>query len=970
MKKLILFFCLVSLCLPELQSQTFLPFGSTWSYYEQTNEPPSDSQFRGWENPDYDASSWSTGPAQLGYGDNDEATTIPSNLLAAYFRKDSIMINPGSTPSFDINLLFDDGAVVYLNGNEVGRVNMAVGNPGYFTLANAQATDNEITTFSVPASAFINGYNVIAVEVHQRTISSSDISFDLEISAPPPITRGPYLQNLTSSSVVVKWRTSYPTESIIRYGLSLGTILASVSDLTPKTEHEIEITGLTAGAKYFYQVEDNSGIIDGPEPEMYFKIAPVIGSTPVIKAWVLGDPGTANNDQRAVRDAYYNYIGTDHTDVMLFLGDNAYNSGTDEQYQYAMFEDMYEDRMKNTASWSCLGNHDGFTANSSTQSGPYYDIFTFPTNGEAGGEPSGTEAYYSFDYGNIHFIVLESYETDRSVGGPMYNWVLSDIQNTTQEWIVAIWHHPAYTKGSHNSDNNNDSAGSMRDMRENFLPILEDNGVDLVMSGHSHSYERSYFINGHYGNSTTFDHNIHSIPINGDGDGQATGTGEYEKDICLPGSVYITTGSAGKITGNGSLDHAAMYYSAKSLGSVVIEVDGARMDLKFVRENGNVDDFFTIEKGAFGSACDDGDPCTYNDVFDALCNCAGVLQPIDTDMDGTDDCMDDCPNDPLKIVPGICGCGVDDTSDVDGDLVVDCIDGCPTDPAKSEPGDCGCGVAETDSDFDGTPDCVDLCPTDPGKIVAGVCGCGVADTDSDFDGTPDCDDLCPTDPGKIVAGVCGCGVADDDTDFDGTLDCNDLCPTDPGKIIPGDCGCGVSDVDTDGDLVADCNDGCPADPLKASPGICGCGVADVDTDNDSTPDCDDLCPNDPLKTAPGFCGCGLAEGDSDNDGTPDCTDGCPNDPLKTSPGICGCLKVDVDNNMDGICDLPCLTNLFVNLFGNTNTIYEVSNLITSNAVLSNSNYVEFSAGNAIQLNPNFEVKAGASLHAYILGCTN
>ena len=936
MKKLILLFCLVSFCVAEGQTQTFLPFGSTWSYYEQANEPPK-IMGKDWDSSDYNDSSWSRGPAQLGYGDNDEATTIPSNLLAAYFRHDSILINTGSIPSLDINLMFDDGAVVYLNGNEVGRVNMAIGNPGYFTLANAQSADNQITTFTVPASSFVNGYNVIAVEVHQRSTTSSDISFDLEISAPPPITRGPYLQNLTSSSVVVKWRTSYPTQSVIRYGLSQATILTAVSDVAPKTDHEIEITGLTAGAKYFYQVEDGTGIIDGPEPEMYFKVAPVIGSTPPITAWILGDPGTANNNQRAVRDAYYDYIGTDHTDIMLFLGDNAYNSGTDQEYQYAMFEDMYEDKMKNTASWSCLGNHDGYTANSSTQSGPYYDIFTFPTNGEAGGDASGTEAWYSFDYGNVHFIVLESYETNRAIGGPMYNWALGDIQNTTQDWIVAIWHHPVYTKGSHNSDNVNDSAGSMQDMRENFLPMLEENGVDLVMSGHSHSYERSYFINGHYGNSTTFDHNIHSMPINGNGDGQITGTGEYEKDICLPGSVYITTGSAGKITGNGSLNHPAMYYSAKSLGSVVMEVNGSTMNLKFVRDTDAIDDFFTIEKGAFGSACDDGDPCTYNDVFDAACNCAGVLQPIDTDMDGTDDCLDECPNDPLKIVAGICGCGVVETGDSDGDSVVDCIDGCPSDPSKIAPGDCGCGVSDMDSDFDGTADCNDLCPNDPGKTTAGICGCGVADLDTDLDGTFDCDDLCPNDSGKIVPGICGCGVADNDAD---------------------------------GDLVLDCDDGCPSDPLKTSPGLCGCGVSDLDTDNDLTPDCNDLCPNDPLKIAPGFCGCGLVEGDSDNDGTPDCTDGCPNDPLKTSPGICGCLKADVDTNMDGICDLPCLTNLYVNLFGNGNAIYEVSNLITSDAVLSSSNYVEFSAGNTIQLNPDFEVKAGASLHAYILGCTN
>ena len=78
--------------------------------------------------------------------------------------------------------------------------------------------------------------------------------------------------------------------------------------------------------------------------------------------------------------------------------------------------------------------------------------------------------------------------------------------------------------------------------------------------------------------------------------------------------------------------------------------------------------------------------------------------------------------------------------DTDGDGVDDSLDGCPIDPLKLVPGTCGCGIADTDSDNDGTPNCNDLCPSDPAKITAGTCGCGIADTDSDNDGTPDCHD--------------------------------------------------------------------------------------------------------------------------------------------------------------------------------------------------------------------------------------
>ncbi len=102
--------------------------------------------------------------------------------------------------------------------------------------------------------------------------------------------------------------------------------------------------------------------------------------------------------------------------------------------------------------------------------------------------------------------------------------------------------------------------------------------------------------------------------------------------------------------------------------------------------------------------------------------------PQDSDGDGTPDHLDDCPNDPNKVTPGVCGCGEPDI-DSDGDLVPDCIDRCPDDPNKIAEGACGCGNPETDSDADGTPDCVDGCPDDPNKVTPGVCGCGVPETD-------------------------------------------------------------------------------------------------------------------------------------------------------------------------------------------------------------------------------------------------
>ncbi len=314
---------------------------------------------------------------------------------------------------------------------------------------------------------------------------------------------------------------------------------------------------------------------------------------------MLGDSGTANDDARAVRDAYLELPLLPHNDLWLMLGDNAYADGTVQEYQAAVF-DMYPTVLRNSVLWPTLGNHDGHTADSASQSGPYYDIFTLPTDAQAGGVASGTEAYYSFDYGNIHFICLESYETDRSPSGAMMTWLEADLQLNDKEWLIAFWHHPPYTKGSHNSD----TESELIDMRENALPLLEQYGVDLVLTGHSHSYERSFLLDGHYDVSSTF---TPAMKVNF-GSGKEMETGAYTKPtgvgIANAGSVYAVAGSSGKTSGflscfpdKCSLDHPAMFISLNELGSLFLDINGNRLEATFLDDSGIARDFFTILKG-------------------------------------------------------------------------------------------------------------------------------------------------------------------------------------------------------------------------------------------------------------------------------------------------------------------------------------------------------------------------------------
>jgi hypothetical protein len=363
-------------------------------------------------------------------------------------------------------------------------------------------------------------------------------------------------------------------------------------DLNDSTDHEIEITGLSPSSKYYYSIGTTTAPLSGGDSSYFFVTSPIPGTSKPTRIWILGDSGTKNDAARSVRDAYYNYTGSRHTDLWLMLGDNAYSNGSDAEYQLAVFENMYEEMLRKSVLWPTLGNHDDNTV-SIPGPYPYYNIFTLPKNGEAGGMASGTEAYYSFNYSNIHFICLNSATSSlREVGSPMWIWLEEDLAANDKDWTIAYWHHPPYSKGSHDSD----SSGTLIKMRERALPLLEAGGVDLVISGHSHSYERSFMIDGHYGTSNTLTNDM----IVDSGDGRNNGDGSYNKATLgsgtHEGAVYTVAGTSGKIS-QGSIDHPIMVTSLLELGSLVLDIDHNQLNAKFIDNTGNILDYFTLIKG-------------------------------------------------------------------------------------------------------------------------------------------------------------------------------------------------------------------------------------------------------------------------------------------------------------------------------------------------------------------------------------
>lgn len=599
----ILFVGLLSLAASRASAATTLlmPINQNWRY--STNNLDAEN----WRAVGYAETGWSNLIPALLYIEG-SALPAPKNTplpprpgggprLTYYFRTTFNVTDAAQVTSLIFSNLIDDGVIFYMNGVEVQRIGMANTNIIYDSLA--VRTVGNATTFDIFTiggdwlTNLVTGNNVLAVEVHQSVASSTDVVFGsaLIASTGTSLIRGPYLQNGSHTNLTVRWRTDAFVTGRVRYGTNLANLDLIADGVGNTGEHEIKLTGLLPDTKYFYSVGTATTQLAGNDANHFFVTAPLPGTPKPTRIWIIGDAGTANANQVNVRNAYQNFTGSRPTDLWLMLGDNAYETGQDAEYQAAVFN-IYTNQLRHSVLWPALGNHDTAHSGALSDGYPYFNMFTLPKNAEAGGYASGSEHYFSFNYGNIHFICLDSMtDTLRQPGSAMLIWLTNDLADVTADWTIAFWHHPPYTKGSHNSD----TESELIDMRENFLPVLEQYGVDLVLSGHSHSYERSCLINGHYTNSTwiTVANKLDA------GSGRENDTGAYEKPSGGPighqGAVYAVVGSSGKISG-GSLNHPAMFVSLNNLGSLVVDVSSNRLDAKFLRENGSTNDFFTIQK--------------------------------------------------------------------------------------------------------------------------------------------------------------------------------------------------------------------------------------------------------------------------------------------------------------------------------------------------------------------------------------
>jgi hypothetical protein len=386
-----------------------------------------------------------------------------------------------------------------------------------------------------------------------------------------------------SSSFAVNWRSDAET---LATRLLYGTSRAQVAAATGRTEHvrlqaghsllyrgkndpdatrlhEVHVCGLKHSTTYFYKVGGPGAF----SQVQAVTTAPAPGSTSPFRFGVSGDARDSASVfaliQKGMRDAGAAFE--------LFTGD-AVLAGNRQVQWNAFFQasasgTSVQDVLASTPFMVVNGNHEGLSVN-------YLAQFAMPQRPNAA-SPAHGEDWYSFDYGNAHFIALNDTTASLAMLEEETAWLddnLSQLDRKKTPWVIVYHHRPPYSCGANH--------GSDLAIRQRWQPIFDRYGVDLVVNGHEHQYERSKPIRGR----------------TDAGDGIVVNAGPADKLRGGVGTVYIVSAGAGAgLYGvNRSCPHTQII--EQSYHYIVADVAGGKLSLKTYRLDGSVLDQFTITK--------------------------------------------------------------------------------------------------------------------------------------------------------------------------------------------------------------------------------------------------------------------------------------------------------------------------------------------------------------------------------------
>lgn len=392
-------------------------------------------------------------------------------------------------------------------------------------------------------------------------LARSALALTLLVSSAPfaqTLTRGPYLQLASPTGVTVVFRTSQAGIGRVRYGLAGQPLSQTVTGTQSTTEHVLRLTGLTPATRYEYAVDLGTTTL-ASGASLRFRTHPPAGVVEAFRLFAWGDSGTATAGQLRVADRMANELND--AALSLILGDIIYPSGEPQDYDPKYFA-PYAALTRRMVVWPVVGNHD--VAFDPT-GGPWLDAFHTPAN-----NPISTELYYSFDYANAHFVVLDTHVNSFAANSAQLQWAAADLAASTATWKIVAFHVPPYTGGTHT-----DSAS----VKANVLPVLEAAGVDLVFAGHSHVYERTWLLK----NNAIVQNDPSS----------------YTKPTSTTGTLYVVSGTAGQSGALANPAHPMMAFQVGSvLGTSVVDFNGNTAHGYFLKDDGSALDVFRLVKGA------------------------------------------------------------------------------------------------------------------------------------------------------------------------------------------------------------------------------------------------------------------------------------------------------------------------------------------------------------------------------------
>ena len=375
--------------------------------------------------------------------------------------------------------------------------------------------------------------------------------------APVTVSRFPYIQNLRDDRASILWATFEPGVGHVRYssdGVNFRFVAATSQPfyrtdtglLANYTQYQADLTELAPNTDYVYSVSVNGQDI-GAAGETRFRTA----GPGAFKFIVLGDSGWGDPRSDA-QGLIAQRIAAEKPALLIHTGDLVYPMGSFEYYQRNYFN-YYAATMGSVPFFPAPGNHDYDIPNAI----PYLAIHSVPTESVP---PSDRGRYYSYDCGDVHFVSIVAHQSlERAVNadGPMLRWLDNDLRSTRQFWRVVYFHYPPYATGQ----NVNDPQSLW--VRQYMVPILENNGVQLVFSGHEHSYQRS-------------------VPIR-------------KSSFVAPGlgTNYFTSGGGGAIL-YPVPDKPMVAFARSAHHYLRAEVEGTRITVRSIRHDGVELDSYTV----------------------------------------------------------------------------------------------------------------------------------------------------------------------------------------------------------------------------------------------------------------------------------------------------------------------------------------------------------------------------------------